>query len=141
MQSTILIKGVAYTLRMPVKEMIATEASIAPLTMAKVFSPIKGLTKTDSDKPFEGMEIPSIETMAKILYGCMRAQYPEMTLDKVCDLMGDYFEEGHDMTSAQVLLFMILGQATGFFNVAENLQAKMGRMFKAQKKSGGSANN
>lgn len=143
MQSSILIKGVAYKLRLPVKEMIATEASIAPLTLAKVFTPIKGLTPGAVSRSQDTMELPSVETLAKIMYGCLRTEYPEMDLDKTCDLLGDYFEEAHDMASAQVLLFMVLGQATGFFNVAENLQAVMGRAIKAQtqKKKSGSAKN
>lgn len=143
MQSSILIKGIAYKLRLPVKEMIATEASIAPLTLAKVFTPIKGFSTASKAMALQGMELPSIEVLAKIMYGCMRSEYPEMTLDKVCDILGDYFEEAHDTASAQILLFMILGQATGFFNVAENLQAMMGRALKktaeTQKKNSDSA--
>lgn len=139
MQSSILIKGVAYTLRMPVKHMIATEASIAPLTLAKVFTPIKGLNQI-SKASVDNMELPGVDTLAKIMYGCLRDGYPEMTLDTTCDLLGDYFEEAHDMVSAQVLLFMILGQATGFFNVAENLQVTMNRVLKkTPNKGSGSA--
>ena len=144
MQSSILIKGVAYKLRMPVKEMIATEASIAPCTLASVFTPIKGSLNTSKALDLQGMELPTVEVLAKIMYGCMKAEYPEMTLDKVCDLLGDYFEEAHDMASAQIVLFMILGQATGFFNVAENPQSTMGKALKrsqASKKSSDSANN
>lgn len=137
MQSSILIKGVAYTLKMPVKNMIACEASIAPLTLAKVFTPIKGLGNKTSAAD---MELPSIETMAKIMYSCLLDTYTDMTMDKTCDLLSQYFDEAHDMATAQVALFMVLGQATGFFNVAENPQSMMMRSLKkTQTKTNGSA--
>lgn len=140
MQSSILIKGVAYTLKLPVKHMIACEASIAPLTLAKVFTPIKGFGNAVKASAAD-MELPGIEVMAKIMYSCLLDSYPEMTMDKTCDLIGQYFEEAHDMATAQVTLFMVLGQATGFFNVAENPQSIMTRALnkQARNKNGSSA--
>ena len=73
------------------------------------------------------MELPTIEVMVKILYCSLLEDYPDMTMEKVCSLLDAYFEEAHDVVSAQVVLFMILGQVAGFFKGAENPQALMKR--------------
>lgn len=134
MQSQILIKGTVYTLRLPIREMIACEAAIAPHTLAKIFSPTIEAGATDVGKI--NLELPGIEVLAKILYSAMRSEYKGVTMEQVCSLLDDYLEEAVEGTSALYVLYVILGQACGFFKgFAENPQKVMNRKIQTLKNS------
>lgn len=134
MQSQILIGGNAYTLKLSVSGMIAAEASIAPRTIASVFSPAQDLMKLNSLDDAK-LEIPSVEVLAKLFYSCLRSSMPEITMEGACELLDKYLDEAVEATSALTVLYMLLGQACGFFKGAENPQKLLNRAMASKKGS------
>lgn len=111
--STITIDGKDYNLSFPLGAMLDAERRIG--------KPLQVFFAQDTNK------IPTYTTAEfVILFRIgLKTNYPNLTDEQKDSLLATFFQEGDSLAQQQAILYVLLGQAVGFFRGAGEVQKKV----------------